>query len=665
MDPQIRISQLSKELEHHNYQYYVLAQPSISDYEFDLLLKELEELEKQYPQYADPNSPTQKVGGFVTKEFNTVPHRHMMLSLANTYSTEELNEFHNRVIKGLDGLEPAYVCELKIDGLAISIRYQNGKLVQAITRGDGVSGDDVTENVKTLRRLPHQLKGNYPNELEVRGEIFMHREAFEKMNQEREREGLPGFANPRNSAAGTLKMQDSAEVAKRPLDIFIYQIIQNQAENSNHLADLQLAAQWGLPINSQTAYGANIQEVQNFINTWESGRHQLSYETDGVVIKINDYGQREILGFTAKVPRWAIAYKYKAETAQTILEDVVYQVGRTGAVTPVANLKPVKLAGTIVKRASLYNEDQIRKLDLRIGDTVMVEKGGEIIPKVTDVNLSLRPQWSKPLSYATHCPECNAQLVRKAGEAQHYCPNETSCPPQVAGKIVHFIGRKAMNIDSMGAETVELLYQQKLIHNYADLFDLKYEQLITLDRMADKSVKNILNGIKQAKSVPFERVLFALGIRMVGETVARKLAKHFKNIQAIMSANLEELTAVDEIGEKIAEQVIKFFLNEDNKLIIQRLQNQGLQFEIAQAEQTSLSNKLSGFTFLVSGVFSISRDDLKALIEANGGKLVSSVSSKLSYLVAGDKMGPEKLKKANDLGVKLIDEQALMKMLND
>jgi len=656
-EAQKRIEYLSTELKTHNYQYYVLAQPSISDYDFDILLKELEALEKQFPEFIHPDSPTQKVGGDITKEFHTIKHRSRMMSLGNTYNKEELEEFDERVRKGLGTDDFEYVCELKFDGFAISLNYVDGKLKQALTRGDGVQGDDVTTNIKTVKNLPTQLKSDYPPNFDIRGEVFMHRAAFERMNAEREEEGLPGFANPRNSAAGTIKMQESSEVAKRPLDLFLYYLIANGPEYRSHFENLEKARSWGFPVSIHSKKCKNMDEVMAFIEHWDEARHDLSFEIDGVVIKVNNYDQQEELGFTAKTPRWAISYKFKAETASTLLEAVTYQVGRTGAITPVANLKPVKLAGTTVKRASLYNEDQIVKLDLRIGDTVFVEKGGEIIPKVTGVDLDKRPSNSEPLPYATQCPECGTALVRREGEVQHYCPNDAECGPQVRGKVVHFIGRKAMDIDSMGAETVELLFDAGLIKNYADLYTLTYNQVIALDRMADKSASNLVLGIRKSTEIPFERVLFGLGIRMVGETVAKKLAKKFRNIDALAAASMDDLIAVDEIGGKIAEQLIAFFEQNKNREIIQKLKNAGLQFEMAE-EEGPISNTLEGKSFLVSGVFAqFSRDELKASIEANGGRTVSGVSTKLDFLIAGDKMGPEKLKKAETLGVKIISEE--------
>ncbi len=658
-----KIEKLTAELKEHNYRYYVLAQPVISDYEFDMMLEKLQKLEAEFPEFADPDSPTQKVGGDLTKEFKTVKHRYPMLSLGNTYSKEELSEFDERVRKGLGRDDFEYVCELKFDGFAISLHYENGALTQALTRGDGVQGDDVTTNMRTVRNLPTRLHGDFPPSLEIRGEVFMHRAAFERMNAEREAEGLTGFANPRNSAAGTIKMQDSAEVARRPLDVFLYNLLADGAEYRLHFENLQKAKSWGFPVSEHLRKCRNLEEVMQFIERWDAARHELSFDIDGVVIKVNSYDQQEELGYTAKTPRWAIAYKFKAEAASTILESVTYQVGRTGAITPVANLKPVFLAGTTVKRASLYNEDQIGKLDLRIGDTVFVEKGGEIIPKVTGVDLSKRKPDARPLEYATHCPECGTELVRREGEALHYCPNASGCGPQLRGRVVHFIGRKAMDIDSMGAETVDLLFDQGLIANYAGLYHLQYEDLIQLERMADKSVRNLLEGVEKSKEIPFERVLFGLGIRMVGETVAKKLARRFGSMDALSEASYEELIAVDEIGGKIAEQVIAFFADEKNREVVADLKASGLQMEMEESEGPK-SDVLAGKSFLVSGVFGkFSRDELKASIEAHGGRNVSSVSSKLNYLIAGDKMGPEKLKKAESLKIPIISEDDYLEMI--
>lgn len=660
-----RISELSSILKEHNYKYYVLAMPSISDFEFDQLLLELQNLEKEFPQLIDPDSPTQKVGGDITKEFKQVKHRFPMLSLGNTYNEEDLKDFDERVRKGLGSDDYEYVCELKFDGLAIGLTYENGKLIQAITRGDGTQGDDVTTNVKTIKSIPHQLKGNYPPLFEIRGEIFMHKKGFERLNADREREGLPAFANPRNSAAGTIKMQDSAEVAKRPLDCFLYNLLSDQNLFPYHFESLQEAKNWGFPISENSKKCKNIHEVFDFINYWDKERNSLSFDIDGIVIKLNSKAQQDELGLTAKSPRWAISYKFKAESVKTILESVTYQVGRTGNITPVANLKPVKLAGTTVKRATLHNEDFVQNLDLHIGDTVWVEKGGEIIPKITKVELSQREIFSEKVLFIKNCPECNSPLQRNPGEAAHFCPNEMACPPQVKGKLVHFIGRKAMDIDSMGAETIEMLYDKNLIKTYADLYELKYEQLIQLERMADKSVNNLLAGIEKSKSVPFERVLFALGIKLVGETVAKKLARAFKTLDNLKKASFDEIIAVDEIGNKIAENIMQFFSNPDNEIIINRLISYGLQFEIIEDQSTPKSDILNSKSFLVSGVFSkFSRDEIKQVIENNGGRNVSGVSSKLDYLIAGDKMGPEKLKKAESLGIKIISEDEFIEILN-
>jgi DNA ligase (NAD+) len=687
---------LANEIDHHNHLYYNQSKPIISDYDFDLLLKSLEALEKEYPHLADKNSPTQRVGGGITKEFKSVVHKYPMMSLGNTYNKEELVEFDNRVKKGLgisndlftqNNLE--YICELKFDGLSISLTYEHGELIQAVTRGDGTRGDDVTTNVKTIKSIPLKLKpGNYPDRFEIRGEIFMHRHTFDKLNneyaKELEEKGFDEeevkerlYKNPRNFASGTLKMQDSAEVAKRQLDAYIYFLYLDENKFPNHYSSLQSAKEWGFKISEHTRVCKSLEEVYMFIEEWDKKRTELSFDIDGVVIKVNDYNQQQELGFTAKVPRWAISYKFKAESVATVLEKITYQVGRTGAITPVANLRPVQLSGTTVKRATLHNANEIERLDVREGDTVYVEKGGEIIPKITAVDISKRTN-NTPNIYITHCPECGTELVRKDGEAQHYCPNDKSCPPQIIGKIEHFIHRKAMYIDSLGSETVEGLYKKGLIKNVADLYTLSFEKLYKVEfaigeeedgkqkvrSLQEKSVQNILDGIKASLSVPFERVLFALGIRLVGETVAKKLAKHFKNIDALSVATVEELTNVGDIGGKIAETLVAWFADEEMKELIARLKSYGLQMEIVENADDVHSDLLSGKTFLVSGVFSkFSRDELKSLIEKNGGKNVSSVSSKLSYLIAGDKMGPEKLKKATDLGIAIIDEEAFAKMI--
>lgn len=688
LEAKILIDQLTHELNEHNYKYYVLSQPSISDVDFDLMLKQLEALEAQFPHLAHADSPTKRVGGEITKTFNQVKHKYPMLSLGNTYSEEELREFDERVRKSI-GNDFEYVCELKFDGLAISITYENGKLVRAVTRGDGVQGDDVTANVKTIKTIPHQLPlGDYPASFEIRGEIFMHRKTFERLNnnykQELEAKGFDEdeikerlYKNPRNFASGTLKLQDSAEVAKRPLDCFLYFVYADQQVSDNHFQSLAKAKSWGFQVSDHYKLCKNIDEVLGFIHHFDKHREALSYDIDGMVIKVNSYAQQQELGFTAKNPRWAISYKYKAQSALTQLEKVTYQVGRTGAITPVANLTPVLLAGTTVKRASLYNADEIDRLDLHELDWVYVEKGGEIIPKITGVDIEKRKPNALKIQYATYCPECNTPLIRKEGEAVHYCPNDGGCEPQLIGRIEHFIGRKAMNIDSLGGETIAGLFKKGLIQSYADLYELKYEQLIGLEfetynekkdtwskrSLQEKSVLNILKGIEDSKKVPFEKVLFALGIRMVGETVAKKLAKQFGSLHQLMQATKEEIAAVYEIGEKIAEQVQAFFASESNVKICQRLEAYGLNMQVSAEEQGAKTNKLEGKSFLVSGVFTISRDDLKRLIEINGGRNVGSISKSLNYLIAGDKMGPEKLKKATDLNIPIISEDEFMLMI--
>ncbi|MEI6594328.1 MAG: NAD-dependent DNA ligase LigA [Bacteroidota bacterium] len=687
LEAKIKIDNLTQLLNEHNYKYYVLSQPTLRDSEFDLLLKELEKLETEFPQFANTESPTQKVGGAITKQFQTVKHKYPMLSLGNTYSEDELREFDNRIRKSI-GDNFDYVCELKFDGLAIGLTYQKGKLVRAVTRGNGVEGDDVTNNVKTIKSIPHQLKpGNYPDEFEIRGEVFMHKKTFEKLNDklknELEQKGFDEdeireklYKNPRNFASGTLKMMDSREVAKRPLDCFLYFIYCDIPVADNHFDSLKKAESWGFQISDHYKKCKTLEDVFSFITNYDSEREKLSYEIDGVVIKVNDYHQQQELGFTAKNPRWAISYKFKSQSASTLLEKVTFQVGRTGAITPVANLTPVQLAGTTVKRASLYNADEIERLDLHELDEVFVEKGGEIIPKITGVDISKRKPHAHQIRYATHCPECATELIRKEGEVVHYCPNEDGCPTQLKGKIEHFIGRKAMNIDSLGAETINGLFDKGVIKNYADLYTLKYEDLIGLEftvgdeeenkkrSLQKKSVENILQGIEDSKQIPFERVLFALGIRMIGETVAQKLVQHFHTIEKLENATMEDLLNVHEIGEKIAEQLLKFFSDIKNKHLIEKLKNAGLQFEIVHDESIKRSNKLEGKSFLVSGVFTISRDELKKIIQVNGGRNVSSISKSLDYLIAGDKMGPEKLKKATDLTIKIISEEEFMKMID-
>ena len=661
-----KIDLLRKNLSDHNYKYYVLAEPSISDFEFDKLLEELQGLEKGYPQFEDPDSPSRKVGGEVNKNFETFTHEYPMLSLGNTYNQEELQEFDKRIIKQLGHNDYQYVCELKFDGLSISIHYENGKMLRAVTRGDGVKGDVVTDNVRTIKSLRTKLNGDFPEKMEVRGEIFMHRPAFDRMNMEREEAGEALYANPRNVASGTLKLQDSAEVARRPLDIYLYQLVEKNETIKNHYDSLLKMQAWGLRTSEHAKLCRDIDEVFKFIQFWEEERKKLSYDIDGVVIKINDYHQREELGFTAKSPRWAIAYKFKTEAACTKLLSIDYQVGRTGAITPVANLEPVFLLGTTVKRASLHNANEIERLDVRVGDYVYVEKGGEIIPKITGVELSKRDQNTAVHPYITECPECHTPIVRKEGEAQHYCPNEAFCPPQVIGKIQHFIHRKAMDINGLGDETVGLLYENGLLKNIGDLYDLKYEDILKLDRMADKSARNLIEGIEASKKIPYQRVLFGLGIRYVGETVAKKLAAKFKTIEALMTATYEELMLVDEIGERIALSIIEFFAEEKNRTLMQRLKEAGLQLENMEVEKEKLSDIFSGKNIVISGVFSrFSRDEIKELVESHGGKNAGSISAKTSYVVAGENMGPAKLEKARQLNIPILDEEEFLKMIGE
>lgn len=662
-DAKNKIDALSAELKEHNYNYYVLSEPTISDYEFDKMLEELIALETEFPEFLSSESPSQRVGGTITKEFPTVKHKYPMLSLGNSYSKEEMQEFMARVHKDLER-EVEYVCELKFDGVAISITYENGRMVRAVTRGDGVQGDEITANIRTIRSLPLKLRdGDYPTEFEVRGEVYFPHKNFEKLNREREEIGEPLYANPRNTASGTLKSQDSAVVASRGLDCFLYSALSDGRLTGSHYGDLMKLKEWGFKVSEHTKLCQNPEEVFAFLEYWDTERHNLGFEIDGVVIKVNNLDDQEILGFTAKSPRWAIAYKFASEQAVTRLNEVTYQVGRTGAITPVANLEPVLLAGTTVKRASLHNADQIAKLDLHLGDMVQVEKGGEIIPKIVGVDLAQRDANAPVVKYIETCPECGTDLVRNEDEAKHFCPNELGCPPQVKGKMEHFISRKALNVDGLGAETVQQFYDAGLVENVADLYELTFEQIISLDRMADLSTKNILAGLEASKQVPFPRVLFSIGIRFVGETVAKKLAKHFKNIDALMAASHEELIAVDEIGDRIAESVVNFFSDERNREIIERLKNQGLQFEIEDSGEPS-SNVLDGKTFVVSGVFSqFSRDEIKAAVEQHGGKNVGSISKKTDYVLAGDKMGPSKLKKAEDLGIPIISEDDFVGMI--
>lgn len=668
-EAKIKIEKLSIELERHNYLYYVLSQPQISDYEFDMMMKELQALEEQFPEFAYPNSPAKRVGGDITKIFETVYHRYPMMSLDNSYSKEEIVDFEKRIHK-LIYSPVEYVCELKYDGVAISLHYKNGNFVRGITRGDGIRGDDITTNIKTIRSIPLKLRGDFPDDFEIRGEIFMPRSAFEKLNKEKEEAGESLLANPRNTTSGTLKMQDSSVVARRRLDSFLYSIAGEKLPFGNHYDNMVKAAEWGFKIpDPQKNYITrcrSIDEIMDFIEYWDKHRHQLPFDIDGVVIKVNSFLQQEQLGYTSKSPRWAIAYKYKAEQAVTILERVTYQVGRTGAITPVANLRPVLLAGTIVKRASLYNADQIEKLDLHEHDTVFVEKGGEIIPKITGIDKTKREPHSKQIHYAQNCPECGTPLVRNEDEALHYCPNEEGCPTQIKGKIAHFAGRKAMDINNLGEETVELLYENGLVKNIADIYSLRKEQLLTLERIAEKSAQNLITGIEESKKIPFERVLFALGIRHVGATVAKKLAHYFKNIDALMIASEQQLMEVGEIGEVIAKSVAEYFKSEKNRQAVERLRQAGLNFELSEEKLKNATDKLKGLNFVVSGVFEkFSRDELKNAIEQHGGKCAGSVSGKTNYIIAGEGMGPEKKKKAEKLGVKIISESDFIKMIED
>ena len=668
-----RITELRKLIHFHNENYYTHSQPLISDYDFDMLLEELIRLENIFPDLITPDSPSQRVGGTITKEFVTVRHKYPMLSLSNSYSLDEMHDFDDRVHKGLgitnagdlfgSGLQ--YVCELKFDGLSISLTYENGLLQRAVTRGDGIQGDDVTANVKTIKSIPLKLHGSdYPELFEIRGEIFMSKKVFEKLNEEREELGDTPFANPRNAASGTMKMQDSTVVAQRKLDAYMYYMMGANLPDVNHYANLNRAKNWGFKISEHTRCCNSMHEVSEFISEWDKRRFELPYDIDGVVIKVNDLSYQKQLGFTAKSPRWAIAYKFKAERVKTRLESVSYQVGRTGAITPVANLKPVQLAGTTVKRASLHNSDIIQKLDVREGDWVFVEKGGEIIPKIVGVELSEREQFSVPLKYIDRCPECNAPLLRKEGEALHYCENENNCPPQLKGKIEHFVSRKAMNIESLGAETIEQLFQAKLVHHFSDLYKLKKEDIVHLERMAEKSATNLIEGIKKSREVPFERLLFALGIRHVGETTAKKIARKVKSIDTLKELSKEQLLEIDEVGEIIAQSIFDYFRDDRNIKTIEELRAFGLKLEVQEESDVRSSDKLKGLTFVISGVFQKhSRDELKELIELNGGKSSGSISGKTDYLLAGDKMGPEKLKKAESLKVKIISEEEFEKMI--
>ncbi|MFL1012302.1 NAD-dependent DNA ligase LigA [Flavisericum labens] len=659
-----RIQNLRNELREHNYNYYVLDNATISDYDFDLKLNELQDLEEKHPEFFDANSPTQRVGGAVTKNFETIAHENRMYSLDNSYSKEDLQDWEKRIKKLVDG-DIQYTCELKYDGASISLTYINGILNKAVTRGDGFQGDNVTANVKTIKSVPLQLKGDYPEKFDIRGEIVLPFDGFNKMNEERIEIGEEPYRNPRNTASGSLKLQDSAEVAKRPLECLLYNLTGNHLGINTQFEGLEIARQWGFKVPSAAKLCNSIDEVLEFIEQWDTERHNLPYETDGVVVKVNNLQQQEELGYTAKAPRWAMAYKFKSEQVSTRLNSISYQVGRTGAITPVANLEPVELAGTTVKRASLHNADQIEKLDVRVGDTVFVEKGGEIIPKILGVDLLKRLSDSQPTEYITSCPECGTELIRQEGEAQHYCPNYNGCKPQIIGRIQHYISRKAMDIEGLGGETVGLLVNEGLISNYSDLYELTREQIIPLERMAEKSADNMINGIDQSKNILFERVLYALGIRYVGETVAKKLAKHYKSIDAISAASNDDLINVDEIGTKIAESVHAFFSSEENLRILNRLKEFGVQLEMSAEELEGKTNILEGQSIVVSGVFeSISRNELKKLIEDNGGKVSSSISSKTSYIVAGDKMGPSKKQKAESLDIIIIDEYQFLQKID-
>ncbi|RPG58927.1 MAG: DNA ligase (NAD(+)) LigA [Flavobacteriaceae bacterium TMED81] len=660
-----QILALRKALHDHNYRYYVLDDPIISDYEFDQSLRKLTALEKQYPEYHDPNSPTLRVGGGVTKDFPTVVHESPMYSLDNAYSQQELLDWEKRVQKGLGTDEVSYTCELKYDGASISLTYDRGVLERAVTRGDGTQGDDVTQNIRTIPTVPLELRGDFKERFAIRGEIILPIEGFNKMNKQRIAEGEEPYRNPRNTASGSLKLQDSTLVAARPLQCFLYQMIANRTLFSTQIESLQAAHNLGFHVPEHHTLAPTIEDVIRFITHWDKERSNLPYEIDGVVVKVNDIAQQDELGYTSKSPRWAIAYKFKAESTFAILESVQFQVGRTGAITPVAILNPVVLGGTVVKRASLHNADQIEKLDLYYGDSIAIEKGGEIIPKITSVESSKRSADAKKVHYITHCPDCETELVRMAGEADHYCPNNDGCPTQIIGRIQHFISRKAMNVYGLGNETIELLYHQGLLMSYADLYTLTYDQLIPLERMADKSVQNILDAIDQSKTVPFERVLFGLGIRYVGQTVAKKLTLSFGSMDALAKANLDTLTQVDEIGIRIAESVVEFFSSLSNIQIIDRLKAYGLQLESQLNQFKPLSDKLEGRSFVISGVFSShSRDEIKTLVEDHGGKVSSSLSSKTSFLLAGENMGPKKRIKADDLGIVIIDETTFLSMIS-
>ncbi|MFY0652741.1 MAG: NAD-dependent DNA ligase LigA [Cyclobacteriaceae bacterium] len=659
------ISELIDKINYHNNLYYQENTTEISDFEFDQLLESLIKLEGEFPEFNFPDSPSHRVGGTITKNFETVVHKYPMLSLGNTYSEEELLDFDKRVYKGLDEAPYEYLCELKFDGVALSLSYEKGILIRAVTRGDGTKGDDITANAKTIRSIPLKLTSMVPNEFEVRGEAYMPSEVFENLNKERESQGEELLANPRNTASGTLKMQDSKVVASRKLDCYLYNLLGLEKEIRSHEESIHALEKWGFNVSQTYQKCSDIKEVLEYISYWEEKRKELPVETDGIVIKVNSLEQQDILGFTAKSPRWAIAYKFKAESVSTRLKDITYQVGRTGAITPVAELEPVLLAGTTVKRASLHNANEIARLDIRIGDVVFVEKGGEIIPKVTGVDLDDRQADSLPHKYLTVCPECDTPLIREEGEANHYCPNYDECPPQITGRILHFIHRKAMDIDSLGDQTIKLLFEERLVSNIPDLYDLNYDQVLALEGFKELSSQNLIDGIAKSKEQPFENVLFGLGIRFVGKTVAQKLADYFKNIDALMAASFEALVEVPEIGDRIAHSVIDYFSQEQNKAHIERLKQAGLCFEAIEGENEVLSNSLEGSSFVISGVFErYGREELKEVIKSHGGKVVSSISTKLDFLLAGDKMGPAKLQKAEKLNIEIISEDDFDKMIN-
>ena len=661
-----RIDLLRKELHAHNHNYYILNAPTISDQEFDRLMRELQELEAKHPEHYDENSPSQRVGSDLNKDFRQVAHKYPMLSLGNTYSQAEVTDFYERVRKSLNE-DFEICCELKFDGTSISLTYENGKLVQAVTRGDGVRGDDVTDNVKTIRSIPLVLQGEgYPESFEIRGEILMPWKVFEELNRERELREEPLFANPRNAASGTLKSQNSAVVASRKLDAYLYYLLGENLPHDGHYENLQEAAGWGFKVSGHIRKVRTLQEIFDFINYWDTERKNLPVATDGIVLKVNSQRQQRNLGYTAKSPRWAIAYKFQAERALTRLEKVTYQVGRTGAVTPVANLTPVQLSGTVVKRASLHNADIIASLDLHIGDKVYVEKGGEIIPKITGVDLGSRPAGSEKVTFITHCPECGSPLVRYEDEAAHYCTNESSCPPQIKGRIEHFISRRAMNIEGLGPETVDQFYQEGMIHDVADLYTLQAADICRLERMGEKSAENIIRGIENSRQVPYERVLFALGIRFVGETVAKKVAKAFPSVELLEAATLDELIHVDEIGTKIAQSILRYFHDEKNLLLVDRLRKAGLRMEADKEDLSGHTDKLQGKSVVISGVFARhSRDEYKALIEKHGGKNVGSISKKTSFILAGDNMGPSKLEKAEKLGIPIMNEDDFLALTEE